>query len=80
MDGISWEARCGSSGGRILALCAQLQAGGEPSRWQLRRAVEPILGDLLDTWEVLDQRNRTVRSGEARFRDRNTAIREEEPF
>ena len=80
MDGITWEHRCGSSGVRILALCEQVAAGGEPTKWQLLRAVEPILGDLLDRWELLDKKNGTVRSREARFREQKRVIREEEPF
>jgi hypothetical protein len=32
---------------RMLALVAMTRAGGTPAPWQLRRAVEPILGDLL---------------------------------
>lgn len=33
---------------RVAALRAMVEAGGKPAGWQLRRAVEPILGDLLD--------------------------------
>ena len=32
---------------RVKALRALVEAGGEPSRGQLRRAIEPVLGDLL---------------------------------
>ena len=33
---------------RMLALVEMTRAGGTPAPWQLRRAVEPVLGDLLD--------------------------------
>jgi hypothetical protein len=32
---------------RVLALAAMTRAGGRPSDYQLLRAVEPVLGDLL---------------------------------
>lgn len=32
---------------RVAALHAMVEAGGEPTSAQLRRAIEPVLGDLL---------------------------------
>ena len=37
---------------RMLALAAMARAGGTPAPWQLRRAVEPIIADLLDELRV----------------------------
>jgi len=33
---------------RMLALAAMARAGGTPAPWQLRRAIAPIVGDLVD--------------------------------
>jgi hypothetical protein len=33
---------------RMLALAAMARAGGTPTAWQLRRAIAPIVGDLVD--------------------------------
>jgi len=40
---------------RMLALAAMARAGGTPAPWQLRRAVEPIIADLLDELRVPGQ-------------------------
>lgn len=32
---------------RVQALRAQVEAGGEVKAWQLMRAIEPVVGDLL---------------------------------
>lgn len=44
---LSWVDRCCLARARLLALRAQTAAGGPPTTRQLRRAVEPMLGDLL---------------------------------
>jgi len=42
-----WSQRCLLARVRVLALREQALAGGEPSAWQLTRAIAPVLGDLL---------------------------------
>jgi len=42
---------------RMLALVELTRAGGTPAPWQLRRAVEPILGDLLRELAAADRRS-----------------------
>jgi len=42
---------------RVLALTRIVEAGGTPRPGQLRRAVEPILGDLLDELLAVDLRS-----------------------
>lgn len=44
---MTWEERCAIARVRTEALRAMARAGGTPQGWQLRRALEPILGDLL---------------------------------
>jgi hypothetical protein len=46
-DGVPWEVRCAACRARVLAL-RELVAEGQPvENWQLARAVEPIIGDLV---------------------------------
>ena len=42
---------------RMLALVAMTRAGGTPARWQLRRAIDPILGDLLEELPAVGDRS-----------------------
>ena len=45
--GAEWSTRCLLARVRCLALREQALAGGEPTAWQLTRAIAPVLGDLL---------------------------------
>lgn len=42
-----WSTRCLLARVRVLALREQVLAGGDAAAWQLTRAIDPILGDLL---------------------------------
>ena len=42
-----WSIACGVARVRVLALRALVLAGGSPTSEQMRRAVDPVLGDLV---------------------------------
>jgi hypothetical protein len=49
---------------RMLALVAMTRVGGTPAPWQLRRAIEPVLGDLAD--ELATAADRVARASRPR--------------
>jgi len=44
---MDWYERCCVARARVLALHAQVLCGGKPRTDQLRRAILPVLGDLI---------------------------------